>query len=431
MDRGMRILAENQLISNDTWVTGVNNNDLIIGPSGAGKTRGYVMPNLLQGVGSVVVADTKGSLYGEMGGALESLGCRTVLLDFTDLAGSWGYNPLEYIRRDRRTGRYREQDILTVSACLVPLENERDPFWELSARMYLSSMIGYVLECLPEEEHTLEYVTLLFQEMSGENFDRLFQELGRTDPDSFAYRTYRSYQTNRNSEKTHASIQAVVAERLSVLAFDGARRMYQRRDRVDFRALGRERTAVFLTVSDTDRSMDRLAGLFYTQALHILCDSADRDFPDHRLPVPVRFILDDFATNVFIPDFDKLIAVIRSREIAVSLVIQSITQLYALYGEARSKTIINNCDNCLYLGGQDVDTAQYIGVKANRTAHSILELPLEEAYLFTRGRKPRMVRRYDLRAHPRYRLLPEAGREPGGRPAASEGEENRHEVYDH
>ena len=417
-ERDIRILAQDQFISNNTWITGINNNDLIIGPSGAGKTRGYVMPNLLQCSESMVVADTKGMLYREMGASLERRGYRVLLLDFTDLMDSCGYNPLAYIRRDPRTGRYSEQDIMTLSACLVPIESEREPFWEQSARMYLASMTAYVLECLPEEEHTLEYVMHLFREAASPNFGKLFQELGTGDPDSFAYRMYKTYEANKQSERTHASILAFVAEKLNVLSFDGPIRIYSLPDQVDFRALGRERTAVFLTISDTDRSMDRLANLFYTQALHILCDSADNDYPDHQLPVPVRFILDDFATNAVIPDFDRIISVIRSREISVSVIIQSITQLCALYGDARSKTIINNCDNCLYLGGQDVETAQYIGVKANRTAHSILELPLDSAYLFTRGQRCKVVRKFDLTAHPRYRELPEAARGSQDLPAA-------------
>lgn len=134
--------------------------------------------------------------------------------------------------------------------------------------------------------------------------------------------------------------------------------MFSCPQRIDFRSLGREKTAVFLTISDTDRSMDGLVNLFYTQALQTLCNSADKDYPDHRLPVPVRFILDDFATNVRIPDFDKIISVIRSREIYVSIILQSISQLSALYGSGESTTIINNCDNCLYLGGQDVEDCQ-------------------------------------------------------------------------
>jgi len=412
--KGYRILADGRLMNNDTRATGINNNDLVIGPSGAGKTRGYVKPNILQCNESLIVADTKGSLIHEMGPVLERRGCRVVNLDFTDMLGSCGYNPLDYIRWDKKRKKYVEQDIMTIVNSLVPVENGQDPFWDYAAGMYLASLIGYVLECLPKREHTLEYVAKLFVQMQREKNsipsrgELLFQELGLENPGSFAYQRFQMYRVIANAEKMHSSILGVLAEKLSPLTYDGPLAMYRKGKRVDFASLGREKTAVFLTISDTDRSADRLVNLFYTQALQNLCRSADRDYPDHRLPVPVRFILDDFATNTRIPDFDNIISVIRSREIYVSIIIQSISQLNALYGPERAKTILNNCDNCLYLGGQDVETARYIGVKANRTADSILNMPLEEAYLFTRGKQPQKVRKYDLRRHERYGELAEA-----------------------
>lgn len=418
-----RILAEGQMMSNNTWATGINNNDLVIGPSGAGKTRGYVKPNILQCNESMIVADTKGSLIQEVGPVLERRGYKVHNIDFTDMLGSCGYNPLDYIRYDKRRKKYVEQDIMTIAKALVPVENSKDPFWDYAAEMYLTSMVGYVLECLPRQEHTLEYVAKLFAEMGTEqkgslpNGVRLFQELGAQNPASFAYRMFKMYSVTMGAEKMNASILGVLAEKLAPLTYDGPLAMYRKARRVDFKALGQEKTAVFLTISDTDRSADRLVSLFYTQALQALCISADKDHPDHRLPVPVRFILDDFATNTRIPDFDNIISVIRSREIYVSIIIQSISQINALYGPERAKTIINNCDNCLYLGGQDVETARYIGVKANRTADSILNMPLEEAYLFTRGKAPQKVRKFDLRQHERYRELPEAaGAAPEVRP---------------
>lgn len=135
--------------------------------------------------------------------------------------------------------------------------------------------------------------------------------------------------------------------------------------------------------------------MLYAQALQILTRYADKECRGNRLPVPVRFILDDFAANTVIPDFDKIISVIRSREIYVSIIIQSLTQLYSMYESSRAQTIINNCDHLLYLGGQDVETARYIGVKANRTPNAILNMPVGEAILFTRGQEPRKVRKYD------------------------------------
>lgn len=403
-----RILGRDAMICNDTYRTGLNNNDLIIGPSGAGKTRGYVKPNILQCSESLIVADTKGSLLSEVGPALERSGYRILSLDFKDLDHACGYNPLDFIRYDRKNRQYAPQDILTIANTLVPSTSQKDPFWENAARMYLGAMIGYVMECLPKREHTLKYVVDLYASIQSGDFRKLMNELMQEKPDCFAVNAYRLFLDSNRSPTTEASILSVLGEKLNGLNFKSALKMYSRRSRIDLSKLGEEKTAVFLTISDTDRSMDRLVSLFYTQALQVLCHSADTRYPDHRLPVPVRFILDDFATNAVIPDFDNITSVIRSRNISVSIILQSITQLNAIYGAERAATITNNCDNCLYLGGQDPETARFISVKANKPVSTILGMGLEETYLFTRGQQPRKVGKFDLRQHPRYSQLPES-----------------------
>lgn len=404
-----RILAKDCYQSSNTRTTGLNNNDLIIGPSGAGKTRSYVIPNILQCSESMIIADVKSCLLQEVGSVLEAEGYHVIHMDFKDLHHAYGYNPLDYIRYDRRRKKYSEQDILTIAATLVPsTPGDRDPYWNNAARMYMACLIAYVMECLPKKEHSLRYVKELYAQMAAGNFRKLLLQRKAEVPDSYAVQLFDLFCNNERAEKTEASIQAILGEKFNGLCLDGALRMYAAPKRIDFKALGREKTAVFLTISDTDRSMDRLISLFYTQALHALCDSADHDYPDHRLAVPVRFLLDDFATNAKIPDFDKLTSVIRSREISVSIILQSITQLNSLYGEYAGATILNNCDNCLYLGGQDVATARIMAEKANKAVSSILNMPISEAYLFTRGQSPRKVERYPLSAHMRYHCLPEA-----------------------
>lgn len=410
-NKGYRILAKNVTISNDTWKTGLNNNDLIIGPSGAGKTRNYVKPNVLQGNESLIIADTKGSLYEEVGPTLRNNGYKVLLLNFNSIRNSCGYNPLDYIHYDKEKEKYSEQDIIKISECLVPKNpNLKDPFWDNAARLYLSAIISYIMECLPDEEHTLEYVYNMYSIMNTSMFEQLFTELEEMNPGSYAVRCYKLIKDNTKADKTDACIKTILAEKLNGLIFDDALEMYKRKDKISFKKMGQEKTALFLTISDTDRSMDRMVNLFYTQALHELCKSADEDYPDHRLPIPVRFILDDFATNVFIPDFEKIISVIRSREVAVSIILQSISQLSALYGENNAMTIINNCDNWIYLGGQDIGTANIIGIKANRTRNTILNMPLDKVYIFTRGQEGRMVEKYNLYDHERYNQLPEAQR---------------------
>lgn len=415
-----RILAKNRLMDNDTRATGLNNNDLIIGPSGAGKTRGYVKPNIMQCNESMIIADTKGNLIDEVGPLLKQNGYRVLRLNFKDLGDSTcGYNPLDYVLFDKRRGKYREQDIITIAAALVPNTSKKEPFWENAARMYLTSILAYTLECLPKQEHSLKYAVELLGEMNGGNFKQLLGELKAIRPDAFAVQTFRLFENTARSPVTEASIVSTLGEKLNGLSFDGAIRMYTRSNRVNFSTLGRKKTALFLTISDTDRSMDRLISLFYTQALHELCESADKE-PDYRLRVPVRFILDDFATNACIPRFENIISVIRSREIYVSIILQSITQLNALYGASNAETIINNCDNCLYLGGQDVATARFMSAKANKTVDTILNMPLADAWLFTRGHPPQKAEKYDIRQHPRYHLLPEAKREMAASAPAKE-----------
>ncbi len=410
MDDTYRILAHGRTVSNDTWQTGLNNNDLIIGPSGSGKTRGYVIPNILQCSESMVITDTKGALCSDVKTALEQQGYKVVEINFADCDSSpYGYNPLACIRQDRE-GHYREQDILTLAACMVPVESRHDPYWELTARIYLESAVSYVLEALPEGERHLGSVVRLAGEMGRDGrYKALMRELEVVDPESFALSRYRLFQSvSESAEKTAACIFSFLASKLAPFSFGSAAGIFNNPERISFKELGRKKTAVFLTISDTDDSMYRLASLFYTQALHTLCELADKS-PCHRLKVPVRFYLDDFASNVVIPDFDRIISVIRSREISVSVIIQSLSQLESLYGQAKAVTILNNCDNMLCLGaGRDISTAKYISQQVNKPVSAVLNTPLSEAWLLTRGEAARKVRKYDLKQHSLYDRLPEA-----------------------
>ena len=410
----VRILARDQTVDNNTWVTGLNNNDLIIGPSGAGKTRGYVLPNILQSNESLIVTDTKGDLCAQTRASLEERGYVVQEIDLADCISSpYGYNPLDYIRVDYE-GRCHEQDIMTVAAALVPVGGLHDPYWELSARFMLACLIAYTMECLPEREHTMNSVTRLFMEMGTGRFDTLMQELTEIDPECLAAVQYQMFHLVQKSDKTYASIQGILAEKLSPLAFSGPQYLLDHPQKISLPRIGVRKTAVFLHISDTDRSMDRIAALLYTQALQVLCNCADEQ-QDRRLKVPVRFILDDFAAaaDTCIPDFDKTTSVIRSREISVSIILQSLSQLEASYGHARAMTIINNCDHLLYLGGQDVETARYIAAKANKSATSVLQMPLDGAWLFERGEAPRQVQKYSLEDHPLYgELGTPSGKEP-------------------
>ena len=162
--------------------------------------------------------------------------------------------------------------------------------------------------------------------------------------------------------------------------------MFNGNDPINFTELGNKKCAVFLNISDTDRTLDKLVNIFYTQLFQCLCKTADNS-AEGRLKVPVRVFLDDFATNVYIPDFDKLISVIRSREISVSVILQSITQLEGLYSKAQALTIINNCDHVVYLGGSDLQTTEYIASRMCKSMENVLCLPSDQIMLLTRGMK--------------------------------------------
>ena len=405
-DTGYRILADGVTASNDTWATGLANHDLIIGPTGGGKTRNYVLPNLLSSEESFIVTDTKGTLRRQVGGILERRGFQLLELDFTDLLHSpWGYNPLRFIRYDMERERWNEQDIITVAAALVPVEDKTQPFWEYAARNLLEALIGYTLECLPAEEHDLTSVARLFSEAETGVLDELMRELCTIDPGGFVSMRWKGIQTCRRADKTYGSVLGILSQKISNFSFAGARELFKNPNQIDFAAISHAPTAVFVRVSDNDFSLANLTSLFYTQALQMLMAEADKQ-SDNRLKVPVRLYLDDFS-NLTIPDMDKIISVIRSREISVSIAIQSITQLEGLYGRAKAMTIIDNCDHLLYLGGQSVETARFIGSKANKPVSTILNMPLGKAWLFERGSTPREVHKYDLTRHPLYHQLPE------------------------
>lgn len=396
--RGQHILAKGVSTSTDTWESGINNNVLIFGPSGAGKTRHYVKPNILSGNESMIISDTKGSLYKEVGPQLRKRGYVVKNIDFTDLSSGSGYNPFDYIRYDAQSDIYNEQDIISLAGCLVPSSIMKDPYWDYAARQYLEVLIGYVLEALPTREHTLAYVLKALTMMGTPAFDCMMRELQTLKPNVTTSIRYQAIQSMARADRTDSCIRGILSTHLDPLCFDEALALYKKPDRINFSQIGKRKTAIFLTISDTDRSMDKLAGAFMTQALQNLCRSADKDYPEHRLPVPVRFYLDDFATNLVIPDFDKIISVIRSREIYVSVILQSVTQLDSLYGTACARTIMNNCDQMLYLGGQDIDTARLISEKTNKPLYGILSMPLNKAYLFIRGREPLLTDKYEIQS---------------------------------
>mgnify|MGYP002677448561 FL=1 len=383
----------------DSWQTGMNNNILVLGCSGSGKTRNHLKPNLMQCQGSYIVLDTKGSLYDEMGAYLALQGYKVDQLDFTTMGGTCGYDPLHQVRIEN--GKPNQQDIIAIASAICPKEAQQsDPFWGLAAANYLSSYIAYVFEALPEREWSMASVIKLFESSTGK-IQHLFNDLAMHNPDSYAASLFNRSKATCGAEKMHSSILGIIAANLLPFGFKGALDSYANPNRIDFSSFGREKRALFVTVDDIDHSLEGLTSLFIEQAFTRLCSSADRDYTEHRLPIPVRFILDDFA-NLNIPHIDDMLAVIRSREISATIICQTVSQLEARYGAAAANSIIGNCDRQLLLAVQDEATARYFSLRANKPAFALLETPANTWWYFERGKRGKQDGAYQLDQHPEY-----------------------------
>lgn len=392
---GKMILAENQEYSLDSYQTQLNNNVLVVGTTGAGKTRSIVTPNLLEATGSYIVSDPKGNLYKKYKTHLEKEGYIVKKLDFTNPKESYGYNFFRYIQST--------QDIVTVAHMLIydgDKGNHIDPFWDQAGQLLLQALISYLIEAQSVGEQNLHSLLKLVTMCSSEGdlddresmTDAIIKDYARTHRDSYAVNTYRKFRVA--ASKTLRSILITVNAKLGLFDTPEVKAMTLRDD-MHISRIGQEKTAVFVIVSDTDRSMDGLANLFFTQAMNQLCQYADRHCENNHLPIPVRFILDDFATNCRIAQFPRMIASIRSRGISTMLMIQSEAQLFRCYGDDGA-TIIANCDTYVYLGGNDVKTAQAVAERADVPVKKILYMPVGTNWIFRRGQMPINGKNFNL-----------------------------------
>lgn len=382
------IIAKDQYYNMDCHETKLNNNVLVVGTSGSGKTRGIVIPNLLQANGSYIISDPKGNLYQSYHRELKKKGYRICKLDFTNPEKSDHYNFFEYI--------HSFQDIIKIAHMIMgekTNENYKfDPFWNQAAELLLTSVIGYIYYYLPKKDHTIEKIFDLIGEanireggsMLGTRLDERMLDMAIDDPGSYVCRYYEKFKVG--ATKTLQSILITITATLG--RFDSPEiNEFMRTDTIQIPKIGQEKTAVFVVVSDTDRSMDNLVNLFFTQALNELCLYADTKCNNYRLPIDVRFVLDDFATNCKIDNFDRIVASIRSRGISTMLMVQSESQLECAYGRA-ADTIIGNCDTYVYLGGNDLNTAKAISQRCDIPLKKILYMPVSTNWIFRRGQMP-------------------------------------------
>lgn len=388
MKRDQMILAQEQFYNLNCYETQLNNNVLVVGASGAGKTRSIVIPNLLQAYGSYIVSDPKGNLYQQYKNYLEQEGYVVKKIDFTDPMNSSHYNFFRYIRNT--------QDIVKIAHMLVyAQDNERthmDPFWNEADQLLIQALIAYLKEEWGEEDQNLHRLLQLVElcqssgdmNMSRNPVDILFEDLRKKNRDSYAVSTYNKFRVATN--KTLRSI--LITVNAQVGRFDTPEiSELTRMDDIDFPSLGERKTAVFVVVSDTDRSLDPLVNLFFTQAMNELCRYADKECKNNCLKVPVRFIMDDFATNCKIEDFPRMIASIRSRNISAMILIQAESQLKECFGYD-AMTIIGNCDTYVYLGGNDTKTARAVAERCDVPVKKILNMPVGTNWIFRRGQSP-------------------------------------------
>ena len=415
-----------------------NKNILVIGGSGSGKTRFFCKPSLLQAHSSYVCTDPKGTLLPEIGSFLERKKYRIKCLNLINFKKSMRYNPLAYIRS--------EKDILKLVNALIMNtkgegEKSSEDFWVKAERLYYSALIGYIWYEAPEEERN--FITLLDlinasearedDETYQSPVDILFQQLEEKEPDHFAVKQYRKFKMAAG--KTLKSILISCGARLAPFDIKELRDLMET-DELELDTLGDSKTALFVIISDTDSTFNFVAALMYSQLFNLLCDKAD-DFYGGRLPVHVRLILDEFANIGQIPNFDKLIATIRSREISASIILQSQSQLKTIYKDA-ADTIVGNCDSTLFLGGKEKSTLKEISEllgketidsynqsenRGAQTSHGLNYQKLGKALmdidelavldgskciLQLRGVRPFLSDKYDITRHPNYRYLSDA-----------------------
>ena len=333
-----------------------NKNILVIGGSGSGKTRFFVKPNLMQMHSSYVVTDPKGTVLVECGKMLLKNGYKVKVLNTINFKKSMHYNPFAYIRS--------EKDILKlVNTIILNTKGEGqqsgEDFWVKAEKLYYTALIGYIwYECVEKEQNfttLLDMINASEAREDDEEFknpvDLMFDELEEREPDHFAVKQYKKYKLAAG--KTAKSILISCGARLAPFDIKELRDLTSY-DELELDMLGDEKTALFVIISDTDDTFNFIVSIMYTQLFNLLCDRAD-DVYNGRLPIHVRCLLDEFANIGQIPKFEKLIATIRSREISASIILQSKSQLKAIYKD-NADTIEGNCDTTLFLGGKEKTT---------------------------------------------------------------------------
>lgn len=412
-----------------------NKNVLVIGGSGSGKTRFYVKPNLMQMHSSYCVTDPKGTIVLECGKMLEDNGYEIKILNTINFKKSMKYNPFAYLRS--------EKDILKLVQTIIANtkgegEKAGEDFWVKAEKLYYTALIGYIFYEAPREEKN--FATLLDMIDASEvreddetymnPIDRLFEALEKREPTHFAVKQYKKYKLAAG--KTAKSILISCGARLAPFDIQELREL-MKEDELELDTLGDRKTALFVIISDTDDTFNFVVSIMYSQLFNLLCDKAD-DVYGGRLPVHVRCLLDEFANIGLIPKFEKLIATIRSREISASIILQTQSQLKAIYKD-NADTIVGNCDSTLFLGGKEKTTLKELsetlgketidlyntsetrsnqksfGLNYQKTGKELMsqdEITVMDGgkcIFQLRGVRPFLSDKYDITKHKNYKLL--------------------------
>lgn len=427
---GNKILTQNVQIGLDGKKHRRNLNILVCGGSGAGKTRFFGKPNVMQCSSSLVVLDPKGEILRDVGKLLEEQGYEVRILDLINMYRSHCYNPFKYLQSDNDVQRL----VTNLFKATTPKNAQsQDPFWDTAASMLLLALIFYLKYEAPEEEQNFSMVLELLRageinEEDEEQFsplDELFDRLDQNNPDHIALKYYRNYRSG--SAKTLKSIQITLAARLEKFNLEELAKLTST-DELDLESLGEKKVALFAVIPDNDTSFNFLISILYTQLFQQLFYSADYKYGG-SLPEHVHFLMDEFA-NVSLPDdFDKILSVMRSRNVSASIILQNLAQLKALF-EKQWESIVGNCDTFLYLGGNEQSTHEYVTKLLGKetidtntyskssgrsgsystnyqnagrelmTSDEVRMLDNRYALLFIRGERPIMDLKYDILKHP-------------------------------
>lgn len=409
MEKERVILGENCFYSANCNETGLNNNVIVCGGSGSGKTMSVSEPRLLETrTSSMIATVTKRRIVTKYMPLFKKRGYEILDLNFVNpLESTCAYDPLEYV------GSYSDITFLAQSIVKINPQKDKsvaDPYWDEAATSLLSAEIAYIL--MTKDDATFADVLdlhdrLVLDESAGvfeTSLDAKFEYIASKDPTCFAVSCWKSFKNL--PMKTAGCVFGTLNSTIDTIFSPELRKMIASGNNVDFEQMATKKTILFVTTSAVNPALHSFVNMFYGQAFKELFEYAENR-PDGVLPVPVHVLCDDFATGSRVLNFAEYISIFREKGISVTLLLQSESQLEQMYGPDNATTIINNCDSYIYLGGMDLRTAQNISLRLNVPLDEVLYMPIGQEILFRRGQRPIITGRYDIQKNDLYREVTE------------------------